>query len=64
MVKCLPLAQGMVLGSQIESNIRFPAWSLLLPLPMSLPVSVSLMKYKILKKKKTHVIVEISQALG
>ena len=37
----LPLAQGMILGSRIESRIRLPVWSLLLPLPMSLPLSLS-----------------------
>ena len=30
-------------SSGIRSHIRLSAWSLLLPLPMSLPVSVSLM---------------------
>ena len=40
-VKCLPLAQGVILGSGIESHIRLPAWSLLHPLPMSLPFSLS-----------------------
>ena len=41
-VEHLPLAQGMILGSGIESHIGLPAWSLLLPLPMSLPHSLSL----------------------
>ena len=27
-------------SARIESHIRFPAWSLLLPLPMSLPLSI------------------------
>ena len=43
-VECLPLAQVMipgVLGSRL--CIGLPAWSLLLPLPKSLPLSVSLM---------------------
>ena len=35
-VRRLPLAQGMIPGSGIESRIRLPARSLLLPLPMSL----------------------------
>ena len=35
-VERLPLAQGVILSHGIESQIRFPAWSLLLPLPMSL----------------------------
>ena len=35
-VKRLPLAQGMILGSGIESHIGLPAGSLLLPLPVSL----------------------------
>ena len=39
----LPLAQGMIPGSGIESHIGLPAWSLLLPLPVSLPLSVPLM---------------------
>ena len=40
----------------IESHVGLPAWSLLLPLPVSLPLSVSLMNKQIksLKKKKTH----------
>ena len=32
-----PLAQGLVL--EIESLVRLPAWSLLLPLPVSLHLS-------------------------
>ena len=40
-VERLPLAQGMIQGSRIESHIRLPTGSLLLPLPMSLPLSVS-----------------------
>ena len=39
----LPWAQVMILGFQIESRIGFPVGSLLLPLPMSLPLCVSLM---------------------
>ena len=34
-----PSAQGMI----PESYVRLPAWSLLLPLPMSLPLFMSLM---------------------
>ena len=41
-VEHLPLAQGVIPGPGIESHIGFPAWSLLLPLPMSLPLSVCL----------------------
>ena len=41
-VKCLPLAQGMIPGSRIESHIRLLAWSLLLPLPVSASLSLSL----------------------
>ena len=37
-----PSAQGLILETGIESHIRLPAWSLLLPLPVSLPLSVSL----------------------
>ena len=40
-VECLPSAQGVILGSGIGSHIRLPAWSLLLLLPMSLPLSLS-----------------------
>ena len=39
-VKCLPLAQGMILGFWIKFHIRLLATSLLLPLPMSLPLCV------------------------
>ena len=39
-VECLPLAQSMIPGSGIESHIGLPAWSLLLPLPMSLLLSL------------------------
>ena len=42
-VGCLALAQGMIPGSGTEFHIRLFAGSLLLPLPMSLPLSVSLM---------------------
>ena len=42
-VEHLPLVQDVVPGSGIESHIGLPAGSLLLPLPMSLPLSVSLM---------------------
>ena len=41
-VECLPWAQGMILGLGIQSRIRLPARSLLLPLPMSLSLSVCL----------------------
>ena len=51
----LPLAQGEIL----ETRDRIPcwapsAWSLLLPLPMSLPLSLSLCDYHKLKKKKIN----------
>ena len=42
-VERLPSAQGMIPGSGIESRIGLPARSLLLPLPGSLPLSLSLM---------------------
>ena len=42
-----PSAQGVVLETRIESHIGFPAWSLLLPLPLFL-----FLINKILKKKK------------
>ena len=39
----LPLAQGVILETQDRIPRRAPgAWSLLLPLPMSLPLSLSL----------------------
>ena len=38
-----PLAQGVILGLGIESHISLPMGSLLLPLPVSLPFSLSLM---------------------
>ena len=38
-VECLPLAQVMILGLGMESCIRLPMGSLLLPLPPSLSVS-------------------------
>ena len=41
-VELLPLAQGMIPGPGIESCIRLPAGSLLLPLPMCLLVCVCL----------------------
>ena len=39
-VEHLPLAQGVILGSGIEFCIRLLAWSLLLSLPVSLPLSL------------------------
>ena len=42
LVECLPLAQGVILGSWdpgIESHMGFPAENLLLSLPVSLPLS-------------------------
>ena len=42
-VQYLPLAQGMILESWDESHVRLPAWSLLLSLPVSLPLSLCLM---------------------
>ena len=42
-VECLPLAQGLIPEFRIKSCIWFLAGSLLLPLPVSLPLSVSLM---------------------
>ena len=37
----LPSAQGVILGSGIKSHTGLPVGSLLLPLPMSLPLSLS-----------------------
>ena len=42
-VEWLPFAQGVILESTIKSHIGLRAWSLLLPLPMSLPLSVCLL---------------------
>ena len=42
-VEHLPLAQGVVLGSRIKSHIRLLVGSLLLTLPVSMSLSVSLM---------------------
>ena len=42
-VEHLPSAQGVILETRIESHIGLPAWSLLLPLPVSLSLSVSFM---------------------
>ena len=43
---CLPLAQGMILESRDRIPRQAPgAWSLLLPLPVSLPLSLSLSVY-------------------
>ena len=41
-VEHLLLVQGMIRGPGIESHIRLPEWSLLLPLPVSLPLSLCL----------------------
>ena len=42
-VERLPLAQGAILETQDRIPYRAPgAWSLLLPLPVSLPLSLSL----------------------
>ena len=42
-VECLPLAQVMVPESPDESHIGVPTGSPLLPLPVSLPMSLSVM---------------------
>ena len=39
-----PVAQGMIWRPWIESHVGLSAWSLLLPLPVSLPLSLSLNK--------------------
>ena len=45
-VWCLPLAQGAILETRDRIPRQAPsAWSLLLPLPMSLPLSLSLCDY-------------------
>ena len=43
-VEHLPWAQGVIPGSQDRVSHQVPAWSLLLPLPVSLPFCVSLMR--------------------
>ena len=40
-VEHLPLAQGVILGLDIKSHTELPVRSLLLPLPVSLPLSLS-----------------------
>ena len=40
-VECLPLAQGVIPGFRDQVPHQAPAGSLLLPLPMSLPLCVS-----------------------
>ena len=39
-VEHLPSAQGVILESGIKSHIGLPAWSLLFPLPVSLPLTL------------------------
>ena len=52
-VEHLPLAQVMILGPGIESHIRLPEGTLLLLLPLSLPLCVCVSQiHNILKKKK------------
>ena len=51
-VERLLSTQVVIQGPGIESHVRFPAWSLLLPLPVSLPLSLSLMNKKIKSLKK------------
>ena len=53
-VELLPLAQVMIWGPGIEFHIQVPIGNLLLPLPMSLPLSlcVSLMNKNIQSSKK------------
>ena len=50
---CLP-PRAWSWGPGIESHLGLPAWSLLLPLPVSLPLLLSVFQWinKILKKKK------------
>ena len=42
-VEHLPSSQGVILGAVIQSNIGHLAWSILLHLPVSLPLSVCLL---------------------
>ena len=44
-VEHLPLAQVMNPGSWDQVHIGLPAWSLLLPLPVSLPLSLILKRF-------------------
>ena len=53
-VEPLPSAQILILGSKIESHIGLLASSLLLPLPMSLPLSLSKINLKIFLKKNGY----------
>ena len=41
--ECLPLAQGLILGSWMASRVRLPMGSLLLSLPVYATLSLSLM---------------------
>ena len=50
-------------GPRIKSHVGLPAWSLLLPLPVSLPLSVYLSRInKILKKKKRKKLADTIQS--
>ena len=52
MAGCLSSAQDVIPGSETESHIRLSEWSLLLPLPMSLPLSVCVSHEQINKSLK------------
>ena len=58
----LPLAQGAILETRDRIPRRAPgAWSLLLPLPVSLPLSLSLCAYH--EKKKKISVLEIRETV-
>ena len=63
-VEYLPSAQGMIPGPGIESYIRFPAKSLLLPLPMSASLSLSVLMNKYINKIfKIHIYIYTQDSL-
>ena len=63
-VKHLPLAQGVILGSVIESHITLVVGSLLLPLPVSLPLSLCLSGINKSFKKKINLRFILNSSTG
>ena len=55
-----PSAQGVTLGSRVRVPIGLPAWSLLLPLPGCLPLSLGLSLINILKNPHTQQILALT----
>ena len=52
-----PSAQGVIWGPEIESHVGFPAWSLLLPLPACLCLSLKTNKQT--KQNKKHTFIDL-----